>query len=72
MDTQQATKIHLHQFINLLRRRWKLLATATAIAVGLAGSIGLVFPPRYAPTAEVIVDPPRAGGGIREPSMLGL
>jgi polysaccharide biosynthesis transport protein len=72
MDTQQATKIHLHQFINLLRRRWKLLATATAIAVGLAGSIGLVFPPRYAPTAEVIVDPPRAGGGIREPSMAGV
>ena len=72
MDTQQATKIHLRQFINLLRRRWKLIATATGIAVGLAGSIGLVFPPRYAPTAEVIVDPPRAAAAVREPSMAGV
>ena len=57
-NTQQATGLHLRQLINLLRRRWKLIIIAVGIAIGLAGAIGLVFPPRYTATAQIIVDPP--------------
>jgi polysaccharide biosynthesis transport protein len=72
MNTQQPTGLHLRQFINLLRRRWKLIITAVAVAVGLAGIIALVFPPRYTATAQVIVDPPRGSSGGAEPSIAGV
>ena len=72
MNTQQATGLHLRQLINLLRRRWKLIIMAAGVAVGLAGTIGLVFPPRYTATAQVIVDPPRGSSGAGEPSTAGV
>lgn len=72
MNTRQATGLHLRQFINLLRRRWKLIIVAAGVAVGLAGSIGLVLPPRYTATAQVIVDPPRSSSGAGEPSAAGV
>jgi polysaccharide biosynthesis transport protein len=72
INTQQATGPHLRQLINLFRRRWKLIVTAAGVAVGLAGIIGLVFPPRYTATAQVIVDPPRGTGGAGEPSTAGV
>jgi polysaccharide biosynthesis transport protein len=72
MNTQQATGLHLRQLINLLRRRWKLITIAVGVAVGLAGTIELVFPPRYTPTTQVIVDPPRGSSGAGEPSMAGV
>ena len=68
MNTRQATGLQLRQLINLLRRRWKLIIVAAGVAVGLAGSIGLVLPPRYTATAQVIVDPPRSSSGAGEPS----
>lgn len=72
MNTQQATGLHLRHLINLLRRRWKLITIAVGVAVGLAGTIELVFPPRYTPTTQVIVDPPRGSSGAGEPSMAGV
>jgi polysaccharide biosynthesis transport protein len=72
MNTQQSTGLHLRQFINLLRRRWKLIIAAVGVAIGLAGTIGLVFPPRYTATAQVIVDPPRGSSGAAEPSIAGV
>jgi succinoglycan biosynthesis transport protein ExoP len=72
MNTQQATELQLRQLINLLRRRWKLIMAAGVIAVGLAGTIGLVIPPRYTATAQVIVDPPRASSGAGQPSTAGV
>jgi succinoglycan biosynthesis transport protein ExoP len=72
INTQQATGPHLRQLINLFRRRWKLIVTAAGVAVVLAGIIGLVFPPRYTATAQVIVDPPRGTGGAGEPSTAGV
>ena len=71
-NTQQATGLHLRQLINLLRRRWKLIIIAVGIAIGLAGAIGLVFPPRYTATAQIIVDPPRVSSGAGEPSVAGV
>jgi polysaccharide biosynthesis transport protein len=72
MDTRQTTGFQLRQLINLLRRRWKLIIVAAGVAVGLAGSIGLVLPPRYTATAQVIVDPPRSSSGAGEPSAAGV
>lgn len=72
MDTRQATGVHLRQLINLFRRRWKLIVVAVVAAVGLAGAIGLIFPPRYTAIAEVIVDPPRGSNGNGEPSIAGV
>src|SRR6266576_2754383 len=71
-NTQQATGLHLRQLINLLRRRWKLIITAVGVAVGLAGTIWLSFPPRYTATAQFIVDPPRGSSGAGEPSVAGV
>jgi polysaccharide biosynthesis transport protein len=68
MNTRPATGLHARQFINLLRRRRKLIIIAVGVAAGLAGTIGLVFPPRYTATAQVIVDPPRGSSGAGEPS----
>ena len=72
MNTRQATGLHVRQLINLLRRRWKLIIIAAGLAVGLAGTIGLVFPPRYTAIAQVMVDPPRGISGAGEPSTAGV
>jgi polysaccharide biosynthesis transport protein len=72
MNTQQATALHLRQLINLLRRRWKLIMAAGVVAVGLALAIGLVVPPRYTATAQVIVDPPRGSNGTGQSSPVGV
>ena len=71
MDTRQATRLHLRQLISLLLRRWRLIFIAAGLALGLVGTIWLVFPPRYTATAEVLVDPPR-GSGVGEPSVAGV
>jgi uncharacterized protein involved in exopolysaccharide biosynthesis/Mrp family chromosome partitioning ATPase len=72
MNTQQATELHLRQLINLLRRRWKLITAAGVIGLVLAATIGLVIPPRYTATAQVIVDPPRGSSGAGQPSTVGV
>jgi polysaccharide biosynthesis transport protein len=72
INAREATGLHLRQLFNLLRRRWKLIMTAAWIAVGLAGALGLGFPPRYTATAAVIVDPPKASSGAGEPSIAGV
>jgi uncharacterized protein involved in exopolysaccharide biosynthesis/Mrp family chromosome partitioning ATPase len=49
-----------------------MIAMAALIAVALAVTFGLVIPPRYTATAEVIVDPPRGTGGAGQPNMAVL
>jgi succinoglycan biosynthesis transport protein ExoP len=71
MDTRQVTRLHLRQLISLLLRRWKLIIMGAGLALGLVGTIWLVFPPRYTATTEVLVDPPR-GSGAGEPSIAGV
>jgi succinoglycan biosynthesis transport protein ExoP len=72
MNTQQATELHLRQLFNLLRRRWKLITAAGLIALGLALTIGLIIPPRYTATAQVIVDPPRGSSSAGQSSAVGV
>lgn len=72
MNTRQATGLQLRQLISLLRRRWKLIVVTAGVAAGLAGSIGLVLPPRYTAIAQAIVDPPRSSSGAGEPSAAGV
>jgi polysaccharide biosynthesis transport protein len=72
MNTRQARGLHLRQLINLLRRRWKLIMIAAGVALGVAGTLGLVISPRYTATAQVIVDPPRGSSGAGESSAAGV
>ena len=72
INTQQTTGIHLRQLINILRRRRRVIIVAVIVAAGLAGAIGLVFPPRYTATAEAIVDPPKGSNGGADPSIAGV
>ena len=72
IDTRQTTGIHLRQLINIFRRRRRLIIGAVIVATGLAGAIGLVFPPRYTATAEAIVDPPKGSNGGADPSIAGV
>ena len=72
MNTQQTAGIHLRQLINLLLRRWKLITVAVRVAAGLAGTIALVFPPRYTASAPTIVDPPKGSNGGADPSIAGV
>jgi polysaccharide biosynthesis transport protein len=72
MNTQHATGLHLRQLFNLLRRRWKLITTAGVVAVGLAGTIGLVLPPRYTANAQVIIDPQRGSNARGRPGAAGV
>jgi succinoglycan biosynthesis transport protein ExoP len=72
MNRQQATELHARQFLNLFRRRWKLVTMAVGIAGGLVGIIWLGFPPRYTATAQAIVDPPRGSSGAGEPNIAGV
>ncbi len=72
INARQTTGIHLRQLINLLRRRWRLITVAVTVAAGLAGTIGLVFPPRYTATAAAIVDPPKGNNGGAEASIAGV
>jgi polysaccharide biosynthesis transport protein len=72
MNMQQATELHMRQLINLLRRRWTLITAAGLIALGLALTIGLIIPPRYTATAQVIVDPPRGSSNAGQASAVGI
>jgi polysaccharide biosynthesis transport protein len=72
INTRQTTGLHVHQLINLFRRRWKLIIVVVIVAAGLPVAIGLVFPPRYTATAAVIVDPPRGSNGGAEPSIAAV
>lgn len=72
MNTQEATGLNLRQLINLLLRRWKLIAISVGVAIGLGGIIWLVFAPRYTAMAQIIVDPPRGSSGAGEPGSIGV
>lgn len=72
MNTREATGLNLRQLINLLLRRWKLIAISVGVAVSMGGIIWLLFAPRYTAIAQIIVDPPRGSSGAGEPGNIGV
>lgn len=52
------------EFIDYLRARWRLIATACVSAVILSFSVSLLLPKRYTATASIVIEPP-AGNDVR-------
>jgi uncharacterized protein involved in exopolysaccharide biosynthesis len=46
------------EYIDYLRRRWRVVAVACGAAVVLAAGISLLLPKRYTATASIIIEPP--------------
>jgi succinoglycan biosynthesis transport protein ExoP len=49
-------ELHFAQLVGMLRRRSRLIVTVAAIGGVLAGAVGLLIPPRYTATAQLIVE----------------
>lgn len=47
-----------YSFLMHVARRWRVPATACAVAVGLALIISLVLPAKYTATARILIEPP--------------
>jgi succinoglycan biosynthesis transport protein ExoP len=52
---------HFLQLTRILRRRRKLIATVAVLGAMLAGVLGLLIPPKYTATAQIVVEPQQAG-----------
>jgi succinoglycan biosynthesis transport protein ExoP len=50
--------LDLHEYLQVVKRRWKLVFVITAIAVGLAVAWTATRTPVYTATADVLVEPP--------------
>ena len=48
-------EIDLRKYIDVLRRRWKLIVSITVIAVFVAGLVSFVLPPVYEARAAVLI-----------------
>lgn len=53
-----------YEFLADLRRRWRVIAGACALAVGLTVAISLLWPKQYTATARILIEPP-AGSDVR-------
>jgi uncharacterized protein involved in exopolysaccharide biosynthesis len=49
------------EYVDYLRRRWRVLAIACVAAVFIAGAVSLLLPKQYTATARIVIEPP--GGG---------
>jgi succinoglycan biosynthesis transport protein ExoP len=62
--------LDLHEYLQVVKRRWKLVFVITAIAVGLAAAWTVTQTPVYTATADVLVEPPAgvlSAGGATTP-----
>jgi uncharacterized protein involved in exopolysaccharide biosynthesis len=46
------------EYIDYVRRRWRVIAIAVAAATLLAGGISILLPKRYTATASIVIEPP--------------
>jgi uncharacterized protein involved in exopolysaccharide biosynthesis len=46
------------EYIDYLRRRWRVIAIAIAVAALLVGGVSLLLPKRYTATASIVIEPP--------------
>jgi polysaccharide biosynthesis transport protein len=52
------------EYIDYLRRRWRVVAAACGVAVAVTLPLSLLLPKRYTATATIVIDPP-AGSDVR-------
>jgi uncharacterized protein involved in exopolysaccharide biosynthesis len=52
-------EIDLREYINVIRRRWKLIGAVTAIAVIAAAVVSFLLPPTYEASSVVLITEPR-------------
>jgi polysaccharide biosynthesis transport protein len=52
---------HFLQLARIFRRRRRLIATTAVFGAMLAGALGLLIPPKYTATAQIVVEPQQAG-----------
>jgi len=50
--------LEMLRYIEHLRRRWRVIAVACAVAVGFALLVALLTPPRYTATTRIFIEPP--------------
>lgn len=46
------------EYLDYLRRRWRVLAVACGVALALSLAISLLLPKRYTATASIVIEPP--------------
>ena len=56
--TRGAGEPHLRQVIGILRRRYRLILTICGVGTVLATIVGLLIPPKYTATAQLVVEFP--------------
>jgi uncharacterized protein involved in exopolysaccharide biosynthesis/MinD-like ATPase involved in chromosome partitioning or flagellar assembly len=63
---QSAGDLHFVQLAGILRRRMGLIFTSAAAGAALACAVGLLIPPKYSATAQIVVEPQQADffGGL--------
>lgn len=54
----------IRQYVDHLRRRWRLIALACAIAPGLSLGMSLIVPAKYTATSRILIEPP-AGSNLQ-------
>lgn len=52
------------EYVDYLRRRWRVIAAACAVALLLSLGISLLLPKRYTATATIVIEPP-GGNDVR-------
>ncbi len=52
------------EYLEYVRRRWRVFAAAAAAAVALAAAVSLLLPRRYTAICQILVEPP-AGTDVR-------
>ncbi|MEM7191594.1 MAG: GumC family protein, partial [Pseudomonadota bacterium] len=57
IEASYAPSPRLEDLFAILRRRWLLIATAVAVAIGLAIAYLLVAPPYFTSVTEILIDP---------------
>jgi uncharacterized protein involved in exopolysaccharide biosynthesis len=54
------------EYLQYLRRRWRVIAVACGVAIALALPVSLLMPKRYTAVATIVIEPP-GGGDPRTP-----
>jgi polysaccharide biosynthesis transport protein len=54
----RASELHFHQVVGILARRKRLIVTIATLGTALAAIVGLLIPPKYTATAQLVIELP--------------